>query len=81
VGALRVLENATTWAAIAAIAERLARVPRGVVLPFGRPGEAWAMDCMQDTLASGRRWRMRDAYWRWRAGIRGSKTDYSTGGM
>jgi putative transposase len=37
--------------------KRAARVPRGIPIPIGRPGEAWAMDFMQDTLASGRRFR------------------------
>lgn len=37
--------------------KRAARVPRGIPTPIGRPGEAWAMDFMQDTLASGRRFR------------------------
>jgi putative transposase len=37
--------------------KRAARMPRGIPAPIGRPGEAWAMDFMQDTLASGRRFR------------------------
>jgi putative transposase len=37
--------------------KRAARVPRSIPTPIGRPGEAWAMDFMQDTLASGRRFR------------------------
>jgi putative transposase len=37
--------------------KRVARVPRGRALPVRRPGEAWAMDFMQDVLADGRRFR------------------------
>lgn len=37
--------------------KRAARVARGVVQPAGRRGEAWAMDFMQDMLATGRRFR------------------------
>ena len=37
--------------------KRAAQVARGIPTPIGRPGEAWAMDFMQDTLASGRRFR------------------------
>ncbi len=37
--------------------KRAARVPRGIPALIGQPGEAWAMDFMQDTLASGRRFR------------------------
>jgi len=37
--------------------KRAARMPRGIPTAIGRPGEAWAMDFMQDTLASGRRFR------------------------
>jgi putative transposase len=37
--------------------KRAARVPRGIPMPIGRRGEAWAMDFMQDTLASGRQFR------------------------
>jgi putative transposase len=37
--------------------KRAARIPRGIPTSIGRPGEAWAMDFMQDTLASGRRFR------------------------
>lgn len=37
--------------------KRVARLPRGVRLQTWRPGEAWAMDFMQDVLADGRRFR------------------------
>ena len=37
--------------------KRAARVPRSTPTPIARPGEAWAMDFMQDTLANGRRFR------------------------
>jgi putative transposase len=37
--------------------KRAARIPRGIPTSIGRPGEAWARDFMQDTLASGRRFR------------------------
>lgn len=37
--------------------KRVARSPRGADLPAWQPGEAWAMDFMQDVLADGRRFR------------------------
>jgi putative transposase len=37
--------------------KRVARVPRGLGGPAWQPGEAWAMDFMQDVLADGRRFR------------------------
>jgi putative transposase len=37
--------------------KRVARAPRGATAPSWRPGEAWAMDFMQDVLADGRRFR------------------------
>lgn len=37
--------------------KRVARSPRGMGPPIWRPGEAWAMDFMQDVLADGRRFR------------------------
>ncbi len=37
--------------------KRAARVPRGTVPPLGARGEAWAMDFMRDTLATGRQFR------------------------
>lgn len=37
--------------------QRVARLPRGTVAPLWRPGEAWALDFMQDVLADGRRFR------------------------
>jgi len=38
--------------------KRVARTPRGASAPLWRPGEAWAMDFMQDVLADGRRFRV-----------------------
>lgn len=37
--------------------KRVARTPRGAPTTTWRPGEAWAMDFMQDVLADGRRFR------------------------
>jgi putative transposase len=37
--------------------KRVARAPRGVDAPTWQPGEAWAMDFMQDVRADGRRFR------------------------
>jgi putative transposase len=37
--------------------KRVAREQRGVQTPVWRPGEAWAVDFMQDMLADGRRFR------------------------
>jgi putative transposase len=37
--------------------KRVARTPRGANASSWRPGEAWAMDFMQDVLADGRRFR------------------------
>jgi putative transposase len=38
--------------------KRVARSPRGADMPAWQPGEAWAMDFMQDVLADVRRFRM-----------------------
>jgi putative transposase len=37
--------------------KRVARAPRGIGTSTWQPGEAWAMDFMQDVLADGRRFR------------------------